>query len=231
MFYNEGVCMCDFETALGYQFRDKSLLRTSFTHSSYAYENGTQSNERLEFLGDAVLEMYSSLYLYSRFPAMTEGELTKLRAAAVCEPSLARAARGLGLGECLLLGRGEDTTGGRERDSLLSDAMEAVIGAVLLDGGQKCARSVIETLLVGYIEELASGKGFGDHKTLLQEVLQRESRAPIGYRIVGEHGPDHNKVFTAEVRHGERVLGRGEGKNKKEAEQQAARSALEALGV
>jgi ribonuclease-3 len=218
--------MEDFETLLGYSFKDKNLLRTSLVHSSYAYENTTQSNERLEFLGDAALELASSLYLYKRYPKLPEGELTKLRAAAVCEPSLARAARGLMLSDRLLLGKGEAATGGRERDSILSDALEAVIGAAFLDGGMNATCKITERLLGEYISDLYLTRGFGDYKTSLQELLQQRSQEPIVYSIVSEQGPDHNKSFTAEVRHGQTVLGYGSGRSKKEAEQQAAFAAL-----
>jgi len=180
-------------------------------------------------LGDAALELASSLYLYKCFPELPEGDLTKLRAAAVCEPSLARAARELGLGGHLLLGRGEAATGGRERDSILSDAMEAVLGAVFLDGGLQSVCGIVERLFSEYITELSATRGFGDHKTLLQEILQRSGQTPIVYDIIGEQGPDHSKIFTAEVRHGDIALGRGSGKTKKEAEQQAAFAALETL--
>lgn len=218
--------MKDFETRLGYSFNDKNLLRTSFTHSSYAYENATESNELLEFLGDAVLEMTISLYLYKHFPKLTEGDLTKLRAATVCEPSLARVSRAIGLCELLLLGKGEAATGGRERDSILSDAFEAAIGAAFLDGGLKCVCDIIERLFADYITDLHSTRGFGDYKTSLQELLQRNSHKPIVYNIISEQGPDHRKMFTAEVWHGQNVLGEGSGKSKKEAEQQAAFAAL-----
>ena len=221
--------MEDLETLLGYSFNDKRLLAISLTHSSYAYENAVQSNERLEFLGDAALEMASSLYLYKRFPELPEGDLTKLRAAAVCESSLARAARSIGLGEKLLLGKGESATGGRERDSILSDALEAVIGAAFLDDGVQCVCDLIERLFADYITELYSTRGFGDYKTSLQELLQRDSQVSITYNIISEQGPDHSKLFTSEVRHGQNVLGIGSGKSKKEAEQQAAYEALEKI--
>jgi len=221
--------MSDFERLLGYSFNDKNLLRTSFTHSSYAYENAVESNERLEFLGDAILEMTISLYLYKRFPKLTEGDLTKLRAATVCEPSLAKMSRALGLCELLLLGKGEAATGGHERDSILSDAFEAVIGATFLDGGLKCASDIIERLFADYITDLHSTRGFGDYKTSLQELLQRDSLKPIVYNIISEQGPDHCKTFTAEILHGQKALGIGCGKSKKEAEQQAAFAALEKL--
>ena len=223
--------MNDFERLLGYSFKDKDLLWTSFTHSSYAYENAVESNERLEFLGDAALELASSQHLYKCFPKLSEGELTKLRAAAVCEPSLASIARRLGIGERLLLGKGEAATGGRERDSILSDALEAVIGAAFLDGGLQCVCDIVERLLGDYITELHSTRGFGDYKTSLQEILQRGSKEPIVYKIIGEQGPDHSKVFAAEVRHGQKTLGTGSGKSKKEAEQQAALAALEGLNI
>ena len=218
-----------FETLLGYSFNDKSLLWTSLTHSSYAYENTVESNERLEFLGDAALEMASSLYLYKRFPKLPEGDLTKLRAAAVCEPSLAKIARKIKIGEHLLLGKGEAATGGRERDSILSDALEAVIGAMFLDSGLQCVYATIERLFGSYITELHLTRGFGDYKTSLQEILQQSSQDPIVYNIISEEGPDHNKIFTAEVRHGQQMLGTGTGKSKKEAEQQAAFVGLGAL--
>lgn len=219
-----------FQKILGYSFHDEGLLTLALTHSSFANENKLgrhENNERLEFLGDAVLDMVVSEYMYRLFPEMPEGELTKLRAGVVCEGSLAKLARTLSLGEFMFLGKGEESTGGRDRDSILADAFEAVIGAICLDGGMEAVKPYI----MGFMEqEIAlTQKSFRtmDCKTHLQEVIQKVSKVPISYEIVGEDGPDHDKIFYAQVRHGDAVLGNGSGKSKKEAEQAAANDALE----
>ena len=220
----------EFERKIEYRFSDKSLLILALTHSSYANEikkGKHENNERLEFLGDAVLDMVVSEYMYRHFPKMPEGELTKLRAAVVCEGSLAELSRRLGVGRCLLLGKGEESTGGRNRDSILADAFEAIIGAICIDGGMEAATKYIMGFMVDHIEHTKSNFRTLDCKTHLQEVIQKISKVPLKYAIVDEQGPDHNKVFVAEVTHDGRVLGTGSGRSKKEAEQNAANNALE----
>lgn len=217
--------------ALGYAFNDSKLLTRALTHSSYAHEKGLKyddCNERLEFLGDATLELTISDDLFRSYPNLTEGELTKKRAAMVCEPSLACIARELSLGEYLLLGRGEEQSGGRDRDSLLSDALEAVFGAVLIDGGIAQAQEVILRLFASVSPE-ETGALTADHKTDLQEIIQKNSREPAVYMVVDESGPAHRKAFTVTVSHQGRELGTGQGHSKKEAEQNAAGAAIRFL--
>lgn len=222
----------EFEKKLGYHFQDKNLLLLALTHSSYANEHkkgGHENNERLEFLGDAVLDMVVSEYIYRKFPEMPEGELTKLRAAVVCEGSLAQLSRQLGVGRNLFLGKGEESTGGRTRESILADAFEAIIGAVCMDGGIAAASQYVMQFMQDQIARTKPGFHNIDCKTHLQEVVQKTSKIPLQYTIVDEKGPDHNKVFVAEVRHDGHVLGQGSGRSKKEAEQNAAGVALEIL--
>lgn len=213
------------ETRIGYEFRNKSLLILALTHSSYANEKKLGKagcNERLEFLGDAVLELISSDFLYKKFTQIPEGELTKKRASLVCEPSLAYCARDFGLPQYLLLGKGEDMTGGRNRDSIVSDATEALLGAIYLDGGFASAKEYIHRFILNDIEHKQL---FYDSKTILQEVVQGEHEK-LTYDLISENGPDHNKSFTVEARVGSRVLGEGTGRTKKAAEQEAAYKAL-----
>ncbi|HPT77818.1 MAG TPA: ribonuclease III [Candidatus Atribacteria bacterium] len=216
---------------LGYEFKDTTLLKTALTHSSYSNESKTKAdcNERLEFLGDSVLGLSVSEYVYKTFPHLPEGSLTKLRAGVVSETTLANAARDLGLGEFLLLGRGEQISGGRDRDSILADAMEAVIGAIYLDGGFERARDFVLKQLRPAIERHSTNNGQWDSKTQLQELLQSKSATDITYEIIDERGPDHNKQFTAQVSSNGKVIGVGTGKSKKEAEQNAAHEALRKL--
>lgn len=213
---------------LGYEFSNKSLLQQALTHSSYVYEKKlghAACNERLEFLGDAVLELLASDLLYKRFDGLTEGELSKSRANMVCEPSLAAQARRLGLGMSLRLGRGEASCGGADKDSILSDALEAVIGAIYLDGGLEEARAFIDRF-----HDFENDYGaIDDPKSHLQEVLQKTSRSPVHYNIIEETGPAHLKEFTATVAHEGRILGVGIGKSKKDAERNAAIKALDHL--
>ncbi len=204
------------------------LYLRAMVHSSYANERGEEglaSNERLEFLGDAVLQLVVSEYLYTRYGNLPEGELTRIRAAVVSTPTLARKGAELGLGRLLLLGRGEEVTGGRERASLLENAFEALVGAVFLDGGLDEARRFVLRVLEREIALAARGEYRRDWKTELQELVQREGMTPE-YRVVAESGPDHAKSFEVVVLVGEREAGRGKGKSKKEAEQEAARTAL-----
>ena len=221
------------EQDLAYEFKDKDLLIKSLTHSSYANENkmkSVENNERLEFLGDSVLSLIVSQYLYKKYPYLPEGDLTKLRASVVCEFSLAYAAKKLDLGKYLRLGKGEESTGGRNRDSILADAMESLTGAIYIDSDF----GVVSQLLIDNFEKdmvyaVTKGNLFIDFKTDLQERLQRDSNVSIDYRIIKETGPDHNKIFYIGVFVNNKLYGSGSGKNKKEAEQLAAKEALQYL--
>lgn len=227
------IDVSSFEDRIKYCFTNKNLIILAFTHSSYANEHKrgkNENNERLEFLGDAVLDLVVSRYIYNTFPEMPEGELTKLRAGVVCEPTIAKKAYEIGLGNYLLLGKGEESTGGRTRDSILADAFEAVIGAVYLDGGMEEVQKYILTIMLDEINSMKQSFRTMDCKTHLQEVIQKNSKSPISYTIVEEKGPDHDKIFVAEVCHDNVVLGKGEGKSKKEAEQSAAYDALINIG-
>ncbi|MGN8969205.1 ribonuclease III [Intestinimonas sp. HCP28S3_D6] len=219
------------EEKLGYTFHDRRLLENALTHSSYANENkskGETSNERLEFLGDSVLGMVVADHLYRTHPDMPEGELTRTRAALVCEDSLVEVAAQLELGQYLKLGRGEDAGGGRKRPSIQADAVEAVIAAVYLDGGIGSARKLITNFILTNNEREQEG-AVRDFKTALQELVQRESGRVLSYRLMGESGPDHAKVFSVEVDLNGQPIGAGEGRSKKEAEQNAAKAAMARL--
>jgi len=221
----------ELEKVIGYQFNDSKLLRQALTHSSYANEMHSKKypdNERLEFLGDAVLELVSSEYLFKENPNMPEGELTKFRASIVCEPTLALCTKDIDLGKYLFLGKGEDMTGGRLRKSVLSDALEAVIGAIYLDGGFEAARDFVHRFILVDIEHK---KLFHDSKTILQEFVQGKYKEELYYVLVKEEGPDHSKRFMVEAKLGERVVGHGIGQTKKAAEQEAAYEALLKLQV
>ncbi len=214
-----------FEEIAGYQFRNQELLRQAVTHSSFANEKRlgkNKCNERLEFLGDAVLELVSSEFLYAHYPDVPEGELTKKRASMVCEPSLAMSARDIRLQDYLLLGKGEETTGGRKRDSITSDALEAVIGAIYLDGGIENARDFILRFVLNDLEHKSL---FYDSKTVLQEIVQDQGKVPQ-YVLTGCTGPDHDKCFFAEVHVSGKLCGKGKGHTKKAAEQAAAYEAV-----
>ena len=216
----------EFQEVIGYQFQTPGLLSQALTHSSYANEKHMKKgsdNERLEFLGDAVLEIVSSEFLYLNYPKLPEGDLTKMRASLVCEPTLAFCTRQLNLGDYLLLGKGEDMTGGRKRKSILSDALEAVIGAIYLDGGFASAKEFILKFILTDIEHKQL---FYDSKTILQEVVQASYKEELCYRLVGEEGPDHDKHFMVEAWIGEMLIGKGEGHTKNAAEQEAAYQAL-----
>ncbi|MWV43592.1 ribonuclease III [Paenibacillus sp. HJL G12] len=213
------------------QFHNRLLLKQAFTHASYVNEHRfsqQQDNERLEFLGDAVLELTVSEYLYQLFPNRPEGELTKLRAAIVCEPSLVKFAESLEFGQYVLLGKGEELTGGRTRPALLADVFESFVGALYLDQGLEAARSFLETYVFPLVE--AGGNlQMSDFKTELQELTQHHNMGALEYRIVEERGPAHEREFVSEVYMGNERVGRGSGRSKKEAEQQAAAVALKQL--
>lgn len=222
--------MKSLEEKLGYQFHDPALLENALTHSSYANEHHAgraQSNERLEFLGDSVLGMVVADYLYRTFPALPEGDLTRMRASLVCEDSLVVVARIWDLGAYLKLGKGEESCGGRERPSIRADAVEAVLAAIYLDGGIAQARRIIQKFILDNMAQVnQSGR---DHKTALQEFVQRRSGQVLTYHLTGQSGPDHAKTFQMEVRLNGQPVGSGKGRSKKDAEQAAARAALEAL--
>ena len=216
----------EFQKIIEYKFQKEGLLRQALTHSSYANERHMKKhsdNERLEFLGDAVLEVVSSEFLFLNYPEDSEGDLTKLRASLVCEPTLAYCAKEIRLGDFLYLGKGEDINGGRNRKSILSDALEAVIGAVYLDGGFASAK---EFILKYVLTDIENKQLFYDSKTILQEIIQGSSEEALSYKLIGEEGPDHDKRFIVEARLGERTIGRGMGHTKKAAEQEAAYQAL-----
>ena len=213
----------ELQDKIGYQFQEWKLFRRAMTHSSFANEHHMDKldcNERLEFLGDAVLELVSSDFLYREYSERLEGELTKIRASVVCEPTLAYCASEIGLGDYLLLGRGEEATGGRHRDSVVSDAMEALIGAIYLDGGFASAKEFIHRFILNDMEHK---KLFYDSKTILQEIVQgSEDSEELNYVLLHESGPDHNKRFEVAARLGDEEIGRGIGRTKKAAEQLAA---------
>ena len=215
-----------FEEKINYEFKNKEYILEALTHSSYSNENKNYPfNERLEFLGDSVLSIVISDYLFKKETKLPEGELTKIRANIVCEESLSEVSKNIHLGKYMLLGKGEEATGGRERISILADALEAVIAAIYLDGGIKCAREFILTNMEKIINDSIKGKIFRDYKTCLQEVLQSNGENNIWYKLIEEKGPDHNKRFVMEVGINDTVLGVGEGKSKKDAEQVAAKCA------
>ena len=225
--------MQELEKKLGYTFRNPALLGEALSHSSYANEHRgakLSSNERLEFLGDSVLGFVTAEYLFAGQPDLPEGDLTRIRAALVCEQSLYEVASKLELGRYLKLGRGEEAGGGRQRTSILADATEAVFAAVYLDGGIQAASALIHRVLLNAERESAVEERRRDYKTALQELVQRQADQILSYRMVGEHGPDHAKVFSAEVLLNGKSIGSGSGHSKKEAEQSAARSALAYLG-
>ncbi len=219
------------EETIGYTFKNKQYLKTAITHSSYANESkyGDKSNERLEFLGDSVLSIVVSDYIFKNCPDYPEGDLSKLRAALVCEKALSRFARKIHLGDFLLLSHGEAHLHGNERPSILADAFEALIAAIYLDGGMKRAAEFIMEFVKPEIDS-PRNFDFKDYKTTLQEIIQKNPEEKISYVLVGESGPDHDKHFTVEVRLNSNKIGKGGGRSKKEAEQQAAREALELMG-
>ena len=224
--------MKDLEQKLNYKFNNVALLENALTHSSYANEvrNGLTSNERLEFLGDSVLSIIVAEYLFLHFKNIPEGELTKLRASLVCEKSLCGFSRTLDLGKYLKLGKGEDKGGGRERDSIFADAFEAVLAAIYLDGGMDAATKHVLRFIEPELED-KNQHTFKDYKTALQEIIQKNPEEYVTYVLKGETGPDHEKVFEVEVHLNSNVIGIGKGKNKKQAEQMAAKQALELMGA
>jgi ribonuclease III len=227
----EGAAAATLERALGVRFRDAGLRQASLTHRSYAFEHGlTTTNERLEFLGDAVLGIIVTDLAFRRFPDLPEGSLAKLRAAIVNMGSLADVGRQLGLGSAILLGKGEEMSGGRDKPSILADALEAVLGALYLDRGLDAARGVIERLFWPRMAAYARGEGARDYKTILQELASQDLRALPEYQL-SDAGPDHQKEFTATVYLAGEAWGTGRGRSKKEAEQGAARQAFERLSA
>ena len=222
--------MLELENCIGHAFENKDLLITALTHSSYANENkakSVQCNERLEFLGDAVLGVIVAEYLYSKFPDLPEGRMTRLRSELVCEKNLSHVAVELNLGENLLLGKGEERSGGGRRPSILADAVEAVIAAVYLDGGKQEAEKFVYKFILSGFE--AGDKYERDYKTELQEFIQRKAGQVLTYKLTSESGPDHEKVFTVDALLNGQIISSGRGHSKKDAEQAAARSALEEL--
>ncbi len=221
--------MKELEKNIGYEFKDKELLRLALTHSSYANEKGNKrDNERLEFLGDSVLGFITAEYLFKSLSDRPEGELTKLRANAVCEKSLAQFAAEINLGEHVLLGKGEIMTGGRERPSILSDAFESVIAAIYLDGGMDQAEKFVLRFVSKTTTDTVQAT---DYKTLLQEVIQKNPDEHLTYSLAAQSGPDHDKTFTVEVFLNSNCIGTGSGHSKKKAEQAAAKEALILMGI
>lgn len=223
----------ELQDKLNYNFKNKALLKQALTHSSWANEgkNNGESNERLEFFGDSILSLVISEYLYKNRKDLEEGSLSKYRAEIVCEPSLSRCAKEIRLGSYLLMGKGEEATGGRERDSILADAMEALIAAIYLDSNLNNVGNIILNLFKKIIDEVLSGLIYRDYKTKLQEVTQRMGIGKITYELINEYGPDHNKTFVIRVQIADLQLGEGYGRSKKEAEQYAAMEALNKLGI
>ncbi len=220
--------MKELQEKLNYRFKDQSLIVTALTHSSYANEHRCQSNERLEFIGDSVLGMVVAMHLYRTFPKLPEGKMTRMRAELVCEQSLWEVADKLCFGENLRLGKGEALTGGRERHSILADCVEAVIAALYIDGGFEVAEAFVNENILTKLSKLGTVPT-GDCKTRLQELIQRTPGMNLSYEVLSESGPDHMKVFCAAVYLNGRMIGQGQGRTKKEAEQNAAAGALEEL--
>ncbi|MDO4743087.1 MAG: ribonuclease III [bacterium] len=220
------------EQNLNYSFKNKAYLIEALSHSSFVNESKSKknSNERLEFLGDSVLSIIVSEYIFKRYSDLPEGELTKIRAFLVCEKSLCNFSRELELGKFLLLGRGELQNGGNERPSILADAFEAVLAAIYLDSGMEVARRHVLRFIVPELDKSHNEELFNDYKTMLQEIVQRNPEEQLFYTLVGESGPEHDKTFVVEVKINSNVIGRGSGHSKKQAEQQAARQALELMG-
>ncbi|MGL4362511.1 MAG: ribonuclease III [Cellulosilyticaceae bacterium] len=230
--YNDLQRLNELEEIINYEFKNLDILREAVTHRSFANEHRSHSirdNERLEFLGDAILDLNISQYLFDKYPNMSEGDLSKIRASIVCEASLAKVAKSVGLGKYIMLGKGEEMTGGRERISILADLFEAVTGALLVDEGVSVVTEFLNTTLIASVDHLTVEDLYTDYKTLLQENIQKGSIEPLNYVVMDEKGPDHDKDFYVSVFHQEQCLGRGNGKSKKEAEQQAAKDALKKI--
>ncbi len=230
LYNNENII--NFEKAIGIEFNNKLLLQRALTHKSFPNENkilALKDNERLEFLGDSVLSLSVSTYIFKKFSNFPEGELAKMRAVVVSAPILAEAAKNINLGDYLFLGKGEEMTGGRERDSILADAMEAIFGALYLDQGFTAVGDFILSLLKEDIINVAKGNHIQDYKTMLQEVIQQDGNIRPEYEVIDEEGPDHNKTFIVAVKIEDNSLGSGQGSSKKEAEQEAAKFALHKL--
>lgn len=222
----------DFEKKIGHVFKDRQLLITALTHSSCAYEMGDEqeSNERLEYLGDAVLDFIAAELIYRRFPEMDEGKMTEMRASAVCEKALAGFADTLGLAENIMLGRGEEQSNGNRRPSILADAFEAIVASVYLDGGLEAASNFVIPYLEQYLVE-GRDPGLEDYKTTLQEIVQKNKGETLSYEVTGEQGPAHDKTFSISVLLNSNVIGKGTGRSKKEAAQEAAKEALKLMGI
>ena len=219
----------ELEQKIGYSFQNKRLLRQALTHSSFANEqkiNKYDDYERLEFLGDAVLELVSSEFLFRENAKMTEGQLTRMRASMVCEQALAYCAKEFGLDDYILLGKGEEMTGGRTKDSIISDVMEAIIGALYVDNGMEVAKAYIHRFI---LSDLEHKQLFYDAKTILQERVQQKNQGTLHYELIREEGPDHDKMFVIEAKIDDKTIGAGQGRTKKAAEQQAAYEALKTM--
>jgi ribonuclease-3 len=227
-----GPDLADLEGKLGHTFADRGLLETALLHRSHIHITGNNriaSNERLEFLGDAVLGLVVNEHFFRRYPHYSEGDLTKMKSLLVCGKRLSEVAGGLEVGQYVRMSRSEAATGGRRRSSILADTMEAVVGAVYLDGGLEAARGVIERILLSGSEKLVARRAHGNYKSRLQEIVQARFKSPPRYRVLSADGPDHARVFVVGVTFAGETLGRGEGRNKKAAEQQAAAAALSRL--
>ena len=221
--------MKSLEENIGYTFKDKELLRKALTHTSYAYEHNVESNEKLEFLGDSILEFLSSTYIYQNYPKLKEGEMTKVRAQVVCEASLYKVAKAHNFSDFLRLGKSERTSGKDVKPAIMADSVEAVIAAMYIDGGLEPVNKFIIENLKDEIKLASQNVGQKDYKTVLQEILQKHGDVHIEYKIIKETGPDHDKVFTSEVIYNGKILANGEGKSKKHAEMDAAKHAIELI--
>ena len=217
------------EDEIGYKFNDKKLLETALTHTSYAYERKVQSNEKLEFLGDSILEFLSSTYIYNNYPKLKEGEMTKVRAQVVCEESLYKIAKAHNFSDFLLLGKSEKMAEGDTKPAILADSVEAVIAAMYIDGGLEPVNEFIIKNLKEEVEYASKNVGQKDYKTVLQEILQKHGDVHIEYKIINESGPDHDKKFVSEVIYNGKVLAKGEGRSKKQAEMEAAKHAIDMI--
>ena len=217
------------EKSIKYEFNNKDILKRALTHTSYANEHKKESNEKLEFLGDSILEFISSDYIYHKYPSLTEGEMTKVRAAVVCGENLAKVAKLYNIGEWLYLGNSELRSGGKDRVAILEDAIEAIIAAIYLDGGIEPVKKFIIENLEDEIEKATKNVGIKDYKTVLQEILQENGEVKIQYEIIKEMGPDHDKSFIAQVKLNGKVLAKGEGKSKQKAEMKAAKKAIKEI--